>query len=286
MMPISSGRRPPYGVSVDAIPFPGEDPLFAGVDNLSITDFTHVSTRDAVVNPAATVHARWPDGRPMVASLGSVVAVNVWGVSTAAQDGARPGYPADSDMTLVIANSLVYAAGQDPATACNGDYDDDGLPDDDEGVIGTDFQNPDSDADGFVDGIDTCPLLATNDNTDLDGDGQGDACDTDWDGDGVDNDVDNCPRVLNATQNDADSDGLGDACGDDWDADSVLNDVDNCPRHSNPEQEDHDDDGVGDACTPDDGRICGVVAGGSPLGLGLLVGVLLLVRRRRRWPTT
>jgi hypothetical protein len=281
MMPITSDLRTPYGVNVVGIPVPSEDPLFAGVESLSISMFTQVSTYDAIVNPAATVHAYWPDGRPMVASMGSVVAVNVWGVSTTAGGQFSSGYPADSEMTLLIANSLVYAAGHNPATACNGDYDDDGLPDDDEGVIGTDFQNPDSDSDGFVDGIDTCPLLATNDNTDLDGDGQGDACDTDWDGDGVNNDVDNCPRVLNATQNDEDSDGLGDACGDDWDADGVLNDADNCPRHSNAEQEDRDDDGVGDACTRDEGRICGVVASGSPMGLGLLAGVLLLVRRRR-----
>jgi hypothetical protein len=281
MMPLTSDSPTPYAFETDSVPFPSEDVLFAGVETLSTGVLMQVSNA-ATIQPDATIHASWPDGRPMVVSLGSVVAVNVWGVSSAANDGARRGYPADSDMTLLIANSLVYAAGHNPATACNGDYDDDGLSDDDEVAIGTDFQNPDSDADGLLDGTDTCPLLASDDNTDLDGDGQGDACDDDWDGDGVLNDVDNCPRVTNATQNDANQDGNGDACGDDWDADGILNDVDNCPRQSNIEQEDRDDNGVGDACEPDDGRVCGVVPGSAPMGLGVLAGVLLMVRRRRR----
>ena len=109
MMPISSGRVTPYGLSVDVIPFPSEDPLFAGVDSLSIGRFTTVSTHDATVNPAATIHATWPDGRPMIASMGSVVAVSVWGVSTDANGDRGPGYPADSDMTRLLANSLVLS---------------------------------------------------------------------------------------------------------------------------------------------------------------------------------
>src|SRR5690606_22110949 len=50
------------------------------------------------------------------------------------------------------------------------------------------------------------------DQADLEGDGAGDACDTDDDGDGVDDSTDNCPVVSNADQADDDEDGMGDAC--------------------------------------------------------------------------
>ncbi len=54
--------------------------------------------------------------------------------------------------------------------------------------------------------------------TDTDGDGEGDVCDdtpngtNDDDSDGVLNDVDNCPGVYNPDQADADGDGIGDVC--------------------------------------------------------------------------
>jgi len=56
---------------------------------------------------------------------------------------------------------------------------------------------------------------------DRDGDGIGDACDTnrDGDGDGVDDGVDNCPLVANADQLDRDGDALGDPCDPCTDAD-------------------------------------------------------------------
>lgn len=46
----------------------------------------------------------------------------------------------------------------------------------------------------------------------MDGDEQGDACDPDDDGDGVADLQDNCPALANADQQDWDGDGLGDAC--------------------------------------------------------------------------
>ncbi len=76
-------------------------------------------------------------------------------------------------------------------------------------IVGT---GSDGDGDGIDDGVDNCPLDANADQADLDGDGQGDACDPDDDGDGVDDVTDNCPLDANGGQADLDSDGLGDVC--------------------------------------------------------------------------
>ncbi len=73
----------------------------------------------------------------------------------------------------------------------------------------------------------------------------------DADGDYVPDEADNCPEAYNASQTDLDGDGLGDACDDDDDGDEVLDADDNCPYEANPGQEDWDNDGEGDACDPD-----------------------------------
>ena len=98
---------------------------------------------------------------------------------------------------------------------------------------------------------DNCPSDANPDQSDLDADSLGDACDADQDGDGVDDVDDNCPRVANEDQADTDDDGQGDACVDDADGDGVLDEDDVCPDDADPEQEDLDDDGIGDACDDD-----------------------------------
>jgi hypothetical protein len=112
----------------------------------------------------------------------------------------------------------------------------------------------DTDRDGVYDSVDNCINVNNPDQRDADGDGVGDACDTqgdDADGDGVLNPVDNCPTIANPGQEDRDGDGVGDACevlGDDYDADGVRDADDNCPTVANPGQEDRDNDGLGDAC--------------------------------------
>ena len=78
--------------------------------------------------------------------------------------------------------------------------------------------------------------------------------DTDLDDDGWDNTDDNCPIDRNEQQTDTDGDGEGDVCDDtpngtnDDDSDGVLNDVDNCRSVYNPDQADFDGDGIGDVC--------------------------------------
>lgn len=76
---------------------------------------------------------------------------------------------------------------------------------------------------------------------------------TDFDGDRVPDTSDNCPVNQNPLQSDSDGDGLGDACdschgGVDQDSDGVCDDVDNCPESYNPNQKDVNLNSVGEAC--------------------------------------
>jgi cysteine-rich repeat protein len=128
----------------------------------------------------------------------------------------------------------------------------------------------DRDGDGLGDVSDNCPEINTfdatvtmlgPDQTDTDGDGEGNACDADYDGDGVPNESDNCPLDANPDQADFEADGVGDSCdicvydaSNDVDGDGLCeldasgNITDNCPYVFNNKQRDPDRDGVGSDC--------------------------------------
>ncbi|MEM6377800.1 MAG: thrombospondin type 3 repeat-containing protein, partial [Bacteroidota bacterium] len=111
----------------------------------------------------------------------------------------------------------------------------------------------DTDLDGVPDDLDNCVLAANPDQSDLDNDGLGDACDDDIDGDGIANEQDNCPFFANPSQSDSNGNGIGDECEPDadGDGDGIPNSEDNCPLTSNPDQSDIDQDGIGDICDND-----------------------------------
>ena len=106
----------------------------------------------------------------------------------------------------------------------------------------------DADGDGVTDGFDNCRTAFNPDQSDLDYDLLGDACDPmpDFDGDWVANGADNCEWSANPLQTDQDNDAVGDAC-------------DNCVGAANPAQRDTDWDGLGDACDDSDADADGVV---------------------------
>ena len=103
-------------------------------------------------------------------------------------------------------------------------------------------------------GPDNCVEIKNADQDDADGDGAGDACDSDDDADGVPDAQDNCRTVQNPGQEDADGNGYGDLCPPtDTDGDGVTDDVDNCPNSGpgKPDQKDLDQDRRGDVCDGD-----------------------------------
>ena len=111
----------------------------------------------------------------------------------------------------------------------------------------------DRDSDGIENDADNCPDTANANQSDLDDDGIGDACEADTDEDGVIDDVDQCPETDPGLDTDANG------CADnqlDTDGDGVTNDLDNCPATPEdtpvqpdgcPTGEDSDGDGIGDA---------------------------------------
>jgi VCBS repeat-containing protein len=120
----------------------------------------------------------------------------------------------------------------------------------------------DTDADGFTDDVDNCPSVANADQTNTDGDAEGDACDSDDDNDGVDDATEGI-NGTNPLDPDSDDDTFGDATDGcplqagtvngcpDGDGDGIADAGDNCPTTPNADQTDSDGDGAGDACDCD-----------------------------------
>jgi hypothetical protein len=133
------------------------------------------------------------------------------------------------------------------------------------GDLEIDWATVDTDEDGVPDGTDNCPFTANPRQADLDGDGEGDACE-DQDKDGIADLADNCPFLANPQQIDRDLDGVGDAC-QDTDGDGIADLRDNCPRIANKDQADSDFDGTGDACS--------TVAAGSGADAGAAIADFL-----------
>jgi hypothetical protein len=132
---------------------------------------------------------------------------------------------ADTDGDLVCDSSDVCIG--DNST---GDEDGDQICGDLDLCFGSDATG-DTEPDGYCNDVDVCPTIS-DDQTDTDGDGKGNACEADDDGDGLADKADNCPVDYNVDQANTDGDGQGDACDGDDDADAIADQSDACPATS------------------------------------------------------
>ncbi len=111
----------------------------------------------------------------------------------------------------------------------------------------------------------------------------------DSDGDGIPDVRDNCVSVVNTNQTDIDGNGRGDAC-DDWDRDGIINSLDNCPENPNRNQLDIDNDGIGDVCDEEESRLTERYTWVPWVGMGIaglvLVVLFAFVARRPVRPQT
>ena len=156
----------------------------------------------------------------------------------------------------------------DANDACQGfddsyDSDDDGIP------LGCDDYPNDTDNDGILNQNDNCVLVSNTDQTDLDVDDQGDACDEDIDGDGVSNllpldaentaNQDDCPYSFVANTSDLNGNGCSD--------DQELPDCPVCDDSDVNTTTEDENDGLID---PDDVATVAVVGGVGVFSGGLL----------------
>jgi len=79
----------------------------------------------------------------------------------------------------------------------------------DEQLFDVGWTPADTDGDGVADAVDNCPQVSNPGQSDLDGDGEGDACDSDIDGDGLDNATE-LSLETDPANPDSDGDGLTD----------------------------------------------------------------------------
>lgn len=97
---------------------------------------------------------------------------------------------------------------------------------------------------------------------------------SDADEDGIPDTSDNCVSIPNPDQTDVDRNGRGDAC-DDFDRDGISTLKDNCPEKPNRDQRDTDHDGVGDECDVEESRLTEKNPWIPWMGMGIAVLVLL-----------
>lgn len=133
------------------------------------------------------------------------------GLESADSDGDGVGDNGDNCLDVSNRNQL-DTDGDGAGNACDDDDDEDGLSDDYEIELGSNPLLVDSDSDGTDDPYDNCIRTSNADQSDLDLDGIGDACDVDDDGDGINDNADNCPVDYNDDQTDTDGDNRGDVC--------------------------------------------------------------------------
>jgi hypothetical protein len=156
------------------------------------------------------------------------------------------------------------------------DNDDDGIP------LGCDNHPNDTDNDGIINPNDNCIYVSNTDQTNLDGDAEGDACDGDIDGDGISNlvplnventsNLDKCPYSFVSNISDLNSNG----CADDEEAED-------CPicvnsNDDNTSSEDEDDPFI----DPDDVTTVAVVGGVGIVGGSLLTLLETKIRRGKK----
>jgi len=98
--------------------------------------------------------------------------------------------------------------------------------------------------------------------------------DTDYDG--IPDEIDNCVSIANTDQTDIDENSRGDAC-DDFDKDQIINQNDNCIDQPNTSQIDTDKDGIGDACDTEESRITESKPWLPWLGMGFVAFVILFL---------
>ena len=216
---------------------------------------------------------------------------NAWGEQDADQDGIADYLDWDSDGDGIPDS---YEAGDDDPDTMPVDSDHDGI---------YDFRDLDSDGDQIDDGTEYM----------VDGDGDG-VPDMDVDGDGIPNHLDDDTdgdghSDLDEGTTDLDGDGIPNFADDDdtdgplgdEDGDGIPNGADNCPDTPNFGQADKDGDGIGNACDEEDDSLpgddddavsaddnmfgeggcgCRTAAAAPAYTLPILLGVLLVVRRR------